>query len=118
MKILQVIILMLLPGALVVFLSCKKESSFEGFKSSITTTVCDTTITDTSKFVDITLDGIRTVALFNGQGEPCSWGWWGRQGIDGYTDTPIYNIYFIYEGLTQQPGIQIDSNNLSFSFGK
>lgn len=58
------IIPLLLLFALLCFCSCRKEYSYEGGpKKAIDPTISDTTITDATLFIDVTIDGKRYFAI-------------------------------------------------------
>lgn len=101
------------PSALLIIffysatISCSKNSSMPG---SVTVGV-DSTITDTTLFIDITLDNSRILRIENGKNSPLSWGTeWGAFS----TDTSVFPYNRVGSAFFNGQG----SYTPSFEFGK
>ncbi len=92
--------------------SCTKHSG--SFSPTPLPSIGDTTITDTSIFIDITLDGARTLGIQNGANGPYSWGTeWGGLIVD--TSQFIYNrlgTTFVSPDTSSAPQFDFSIGNL------
>lgn len=90
-----------------ILLSCKKGKA----DRPVELTTIDTTITDSTIFIDITLDGVRTLGLQNKQPDNI-YGPWGLIWNRNFIDTGLYAYNF--------PGVGFEksSGGLYFNFAK